>query len=75
MLFTSAKVVHLAKLPQGEVEASARALKMVDQHDKEGFGLCSNTGACEAECPKEISVTNIAKLNREYHSAMATRTK
>ena len=70
MLFTSAKVAHLGLLPQGKVEASKRAVAMVDQHDKEGFGLCSNTGACEAECPKEISITNIAKLNREYHSAV-----
>ena len=70
MLFTSAKVAHLGLLPQGKVEASKRVVAMVDQHDKEGFGLCSNTGACEAECPKEISITNIAKLNREYHSAI-----
>ncbi len=66
MLFTSAKVSHLATLPQGEVEAKKRALAMVTQMDKEGFGFCSNIGACEAECPKEISIENIAKMNREY---------
>jgi len=66
MLFTSAKVAHLAKLPQGRVEQNERASKMVAQMDKEGFGMCSNTGACSAECPKEISLDNIAKLNREY---------
>jgi len=66
MLFTSAKVSHLALLPQGEVEASKRANEMVAQMDKEGFGMCSNTRACEAECPKEISWENIARMNREY---------
>jgi len=72
MLFTSAKVSHLAKLPQGRVEHAERANKMVAQMDKEGFGMCSNTGACEAECPKEISLDNIAKLNREYlHASLA----
>lgn len=72
MLFTSAKVAHLAKLPQGRVERTERASKMVAQMDKEGFGMCSNTGACEAECPKEISLNNIAKLNREYlHASLA----
>lgn len=69
MLFTSAKVSHLGLLPQGRIEAQVRAIKMLAQHDKEGFGLCSNTGACEAECPKEISISNIARLNREYLSA------
>ena len=69
MLFVSAKVSHLSLLPQGEVEASQRVLKMVNQMDEEGFGNCSNVTACEAECPKEISVTNIARLNREYMSA------
>ncbi|RMG86027.1 MAG: succinate dehydrogenase/fumarate reductase iron-sulfur subunit [Bacteroidetes bacterium] len=69
MLFTSAKVSHLALLPQGKVEAKRRALSMIKQHDEEGFGRCSNVTACEAECPKEISVTNIARLNREYLSA------
>lgn len=70
MLFTSAKVSHLALLPQGEVERQRRALSMVAQMDKEGFGKCSNVTACEAECPKEISVENIARMNREYLSAV-----
>ncbi len=69
MLFVSAKVSHLSLLPQGEVESAQRALKMVNQMDEEGFGNCSNITACEAECPKGISVTNIARLNREYMSA------
>jgi succinate dehydrogenase / fumarate reductase iron-sulfur subunit len=69
MLFTSAKVSHLALLPQGKVENSQRVLNMVNQMDMEGFGRCSNITACEAECPKEISVTNIARLNRDYFSA------
>ena len=69
MLFTSAKVSHLAKLPQGAVERQRRVLEMVAQMDKEGFGRCSNVTACEAECPKDISVENIARLNREYISA------
>ncbi|MEL6141855.1 MAG: succinate dehydrogenase/fumarate reductase iron-sulfur subunit [Bacteroidota bacterium] len=66
MLFTAAKVSHLAQLPQGRVEAASRAQKMVAQHDAEGFGRCSNITACEAECPKGISVEHIARLNREY---------
>jgi succinate dehydrogenase / fumarate reductase, iron-sulfur subunit len=69
MLFVSAKVSHLALLPQGDPERKSRALDMVAQMDKEGFGSCTNTGACEAECPKEISLTNIARLNREYMAA------
>lgn len=69
MLFTSAKVSHLALLPQGEVESQKRVLGMMRQHDEEGFGRCSNVTACEAECPKEISVTNIARLNREFLAA------
>ncbi|MCB0663225.1 MAG: succinate dehydrogenase/fumarate reductase iron-sulfur subunit [Saprospiraceae bacterium] len=69
MLFVSAKVSHLGLLPQGEVEASSRALNMVKQMDQEGFGNCSNVTACEAECPKEISVENIARLNREFLGA------
>ncbi len=69
MLFVSAKVSHLALLPQGKVEAAQRAQKMVAQMDEEGFGACTNTGACSAECPKEIDLTNIARLNREYLSA------
>jgi succinate dehydrogenase / fumarate reductase iron-sulfur subunit len=66
MLFVSAKVSHLAKLPQGRVEAKKRALNMVAKMDELGFGGCTNTGACEAECPKSISILNIARLNREY---------
>lgn len=66
MLFVSAKVSHLALLPQGQVESAKRVKAMVEQMDAEGFGMCSNTYACEAECPKEISVENIARMNREY---------
>jgi succinate dehydrogenase / fumarate reductase iron-sulfur subunit len=65
-LFTSAKVSHLGLLPQGQVERSTRVVAMVDRHDAEGFGSCSNEGECEAVCPKEISITNIARMNREY---------
>lgn len=72
MLFTSAKVSQLALLPQGRVERKTRAEKMVAQMDAEGFGACTNTGACEAECPKGISITNIARMNREYFSAVLT---
>ena len=66
MLFLSAKVSHLNMLPQGEVEANTRAKNMLDQMDEEGFGSCTNTYACEAVCPKGISIANIAKLNRDY---------
>lgn len=69
MLFVSAKVSHLALLPQGDVERKKRVLSMVTQMDKEGFGSCTFTEACEAVCPKEISVTNISRLNSEYISA------
>lgn len=69
MLFVSAKVSQLSLLPQGDPERHTRALNMVAQMDKEGFGSCTNTGACEAECPKEISLTNIARLNREFIGA------
>jgi succinate dehydrogenase / fumarate reductase iron-sulfur subunit len=69
MLFVSAKVSHLALLPQGEPERKQRVINMIAQMDKEGFGSCTNTYSCEAECPKEISVTNIARLNREYLAA------
>ncbi|NBT87629.1 MAG: succinate dehydrogenase/fumarate reductase iron-sulfur subunit [Flavobacteriaceae bacterium] len=69
MLFTSAKVSQFALLPQGRVEATQRVLNMVEQMDKEGFGNCTNTGACEIECPKGISLENIARLNRELLSA------
>jgi succinate dehydrogenase / fumarate reductase iron-sulfur subunit len=66
MLFVAAKVSHLALLPQGKVERKERVLKMIEQMDKEGFGNCSNNYACEAECPKKIAVTHIARLNREF---------
>ena len=66
MLFLSAKVSQLALLPQGEAERRERVLRMVERMDAEGFGACSNTYACEAECPKQISVEHIARLNREY---------
>jgi len=72
MLFVSAKVSQLALLPQGKVEAKRRVLNMVEQMDKEGFGNCTNTGACEVECPKGISLSNIARMNREYLSASLT---
>ena len=72
-LFTSAKVSHLALLPQGQVERRTRAVAMVDRHDAEGFGSCSNEGECEAVCPKEISITNIARMNREYLRATLLR--
>ena len=72
MLFTSAKISQLALLPQGQVERKTRAEKMVAQMDEEGFGACTNTGACEAECPKGISITNIARMNREYFSAVVS---
>ncbi len=66
MLFTSAKISHLALMPQGKVEHTRRVQSMVNQMDEEGFGKCSNIGACEVECPKEISITNIARMNRAY---------
>lgn len=69
MLFVAAKVSQLALLPQGQAERTLRAEKMVAQMDEEGFGACTNTGACSAECPKEISLENIARLNREYMKA------
>lgn len=71
MLFTAAKVSQFALLPQGRIEATERVLNMVAQMDKEGFGNCSNTGACEIECPKGISLENIARMNREYLFASA----
>ena len=69
MLFVSAKVSHLALLPQGRVEGARRAKAMVAKMDELGFGNCTNTGACEVECPKNISLSNIARLNREFLSA------
>jgi len=66
MLFTSAKVAQLDLLPQGQVETNERVIAMVDAMDEEGFGNCTNTGACEVECPKGISISNIARMNRLY---------
>ncbi len=75
MLFVSAKVSQLALLPQGKIEAKDRVLNMVGQMDAEGFGSCTNTGACEVECPKGISLDNIARMNREFMSASITSDK
>ena len=69
MLFVSAKVSQLSLLPQGQVEREERVLNMVNQMDDEGFGNCTNTGACEVECPKGISLENIARMNREFLKA------
>jgi succinate dehydrogenase / fumarate reductase iron-sulfur subunit len=69
MLFVAAKVSQFALLPQGRIEAAERVQAMVSEMDKQGFGNCTNTGACEAECPKEISISNIARMNREFFSA------
>jgi len=69
MLFVSAKVSQFSLLPQGKVEATDRVLNMVNQMDEEGFGNCTNTGACEVECPKGISIKNIARMNNEYLKA------
>ncbi len=74
-LFTSAKIAQFAKLPQGQVERDQRVLAMVDQMDEEGFGSCSKHYECEAACPKEISVSNIARMNREYRQALLRRRK
>lgn len=72
MLFVSAKVSQYALLPQGQPERMERVEKMVAQMDKEDFGACTNTKACEAECPKAIKITNIARMNREFYSAVLT---
>jgi len=72
MLFVATKVSHLALLPQGQIERQSRVEKMVAQMDKEGFGTCTNTGACSYECPKNIPVSHIARLNREYLLAQLT---
>lgn len=72
-LFTSAKISHMALLPQGQVERKERALSMVAQMDAEGFGSCTTTGACEAACPKDIQLTNISRMNREFFVASATK--
>jgi succinate dehydrogenase / fumarate reductase iron-sulfur subunit len=69
MLFVAAKVSQFAYLPQGQVEATQRVKNMVQQMDNEGFGNCTNTGACEIECPKSISIEYIAKMNREFLAA------
>ncbi len=71
-LFTSAKITHLGLLPQGEAERERRVVRMVEQMDSEGFGSCSNEGECEAVCPKEISISNIARMNRDYLRALVT---
>ncbi len=68
-LFTSAKITHLGLMPQGEAERTRRVVRMVEQMDEEGFGSCSNEGECEAVCPKEISISNIARMNRDYLKA------
>jgi succinate dehydrogenase / fumarate reductase iron-sulfur subunit len=73
MLFVSAKISQFALLPQGQPERYRRAQSMVAQMDEEGFGNCTNTGACEAECPKEISLTNISRMNNDYFSAKLFR--
>lgn len=72
-LFTSAKITHLALIPQGQVEKDQRALDMVHQMDLEGFGACTSTGSCSASCPKDISLINIAKMNRDYLKAAVTK--
>jgi succinate dehydrogenase / fumarate reductase iron-sulfur subunit len=69
-LFMSAKISHLAQLPQGQVERHARVVAMIEQADAEGFGSCSNEGECEAVCPKEIPISNIARMTREYAKAI-----
>jgi succinate dehydrogenase / fumarate reductase iron-sulfur subunit len=69
MLFVSAKVSQFALIPQGRTEAKERVRAMIAEMDKQGFGSCSNTGACEAQCPKQIKLFNIARLNREYYKA------
>jgi succinate dehydrogenase / fumarate reductase iron-sulfur subunit len=73
MLFTGAKVTHLGQLPQGQTERSARVRSMVDAHDREGFGNCTNHGACQEACPKGISIDTIAQLNRDYLAALFGR--
>jgi succinate dehydrogenase / fumarate reductase iron-sulfur subunit len=75
VLFTSAKITHLALLPQGQVERYTRVRRMVERHDAEGFGSCSNEGECEAVCPKEIPITNIARMNREFFKATLAKAR
>jgi succinate dehydrogenase / fumarate reductase iron-sulfur subunit len=74
-LFTSAKITHLALLPQGRIETRRRARQMVLQMDKEGFGHCTNTEACQVECPQQISVLYIARMNWEYNRAVLKRSE
>src|SRR5262245_60014019 len=74
-LFMSAKISHLALLPQGNVESKSRVVAMINQADAEGFGSCSNEGECEAVCPKEIPISNIARMTREYVKALLTAGK
>jgi len=73
VLFTSAKISHLGLLPQGQPERYSRVVAMVERHDAEGFGSCSNEGECEAVCPKEIPISNIARMNRDYLKATLLR--
>ena len=75
MLFASAKIRQFSLLPQGQPEAKERVLNMVHQMDLEGFGNCTNTGACEVECPKGISLENIARMNRDYLFASLSSNK
>jgi succinate dehydrogenase / fumarate reductase iron-sulfur subunit len=75
MLFVAAKVSQLALLPQGKIEAKQRVQSMVAEMDKQGFGNCTNTGACEAECPKLITLENIARMNREFIASKITERK
>jgi succinate dehydrogenase / fumarate reductase iron-sulfur subunit len=72
-LFTSAKITHLGLLPQGAVERTRRVVRMVEQMDREGFGMCSNEGECQAVCPKDISIASIARMTREYVRASLVR--
>jgi succinate dehydrogenase / fumarate reductase iron-sulfur subunit len=74
-LFMSAKISHLVLLPQGQVERHQRVVRMIEQADREGFGSCSNEGECEAVCPKEIPISNIARMTREYYRAVLTANK
>ena len=75
MLFVAAKISHLNLLPQGKAEKNRRALNMVEQMDAEGFGSCSNEGECEAVCPKEIPISTIARMNRDFTRAMFAKGK
>src|SRR5690606_23846516 len=74
-LFTSAKISQLALLPQGQVERERRVARMVEQMDAEGFGNCSNHGECQAACPKDISISNIARMRREYMRSAFARSR